>query len=574
MSKKGPRLRGGNHKGSDRSKHTRSPGYQPGDNWLVCDVCGCHVYSSDAMQRWDGMVTCKQDWEPRHEQDFVRARKDRLIPQGLLRPEGEDHYLPVVVDSPVPAFSTVPNFYSVVNIGGGNVVPPPATRPPTTALSTEEPSGVDMNEYLLNGPVHVGSWEATGSSYISIDPVAGILTGSPDAPVGRYFITVSARNRGGVGYTNEFDWEVLPFEGYQLDFDKAAIYPDIGNMTHTRNGGDQTYLNHLAAPTLATGDEPALSGQDGPAYSIESNVGYGLDMTTTPLTRLIAPLEEVEGLPDNGMEMEASGHVVFRIPEGSLPWPNQDWLRVFSLRNAGLDPVPDDPYGRTDRSNISLFTGPGATGLTLAYRTRNNNLTDPGVANNGFRHLESSLLPIVEGSIVDVRFKLNKEEGAKFWIHVDGVLVEDGTVDTGYPADPQIVAIDTLGISGEPFNTLYEMDITMIHFHLVASGYVEDADILAWPQWEHPIPIILGQPVSASIAQGGDATFTVAVQHPYPSYEWQIDTGSGWQPAGSTSNTLSLTNFTTVGVHPIQCVITNPASASVTTVAGVTLTVT
>ncbi len=107
MSKRGPRLRGGDHKGSDRSKHTRSPGYTPGDNWLVCDVCGCHVYSSDALQRWDGMVVCKQDWEPRHEQDFVRARKDKLIPDGLLRPEPEDD------------FTTIPG------ISGPDPIPPP-----------------------------------------------------------------------------------------------------------------------------------------------------------------------------------------------------------------------------------------------------------------------------------------------------------------------------------------------------------------------------------------------------------------------------------------------------------------
>ena len=109
MAKKGPRLRGGDYNGSDRNKHTRSPGYKPGDNWLVCDVCGCNVYSSAALERWDGAVVCKQDWEPRHEQDFVRARADKIKPDGLLRPEGEDDY------------TTIPG------IAGPDPLPPPST---------------------------------------------------------------------------------------------------------------------------------------------------------------------------------------------------------------------------------------------------------------------------------------------------------------------------------------------------------------------------------------------------------------------------------------------------------------
>ena len=110
MAKKGPRLRGGDYNGSDRNKHTRSPGYKPGDNWLVCDVCGCNVYSSAALERWDGAVVCKQDWEPRHEQDFVRARADKIKPDGLLRPEGEDDY------------TTIPG------ISGPDPIPPPSTE--------------------------------------------------------------------------------------------------------------------------------------------------------------------------------------------------------------------------------------------------------------------------------------------------------------------------------------------------------------------------------------------------------------------------------------------------------------
>jgi len=62
---------------SSYGKKTRNPGYRPGDNWIICDVCGFAIYGSEAKDRWDGLVVCKEDWEPRHPQDFVRARKDK-----------------------------------------------------------------------------------------------------------------------------------------------------------------------------------------------------------------------------------------------------------------------------------------------------------------------------------------------------------------------------------------------------------------------------------------------------------------------------------------------------------------
>ena len=110
------RLKGGDHKGSDRGKHRRNAGYRAGDNWVVCDVCGCDVYSSEAKVRWDGLVCCKQDWEPRQEQDFVRARQDKIAADGLVRPPGEDVFLPDLPYNPD---------------GGGGVYPPehPNTGP-------------------------------------------------------------------------------------------------------------------------------------------------------------------------------------------------------------------------------------------------------------------------------------------------------------------------------------------------------------------------------------------------------------------------------------------------------------
>lgn len=75
---------------STKGKHTRSPGYRPGNHWVVCDRCGFDVRSQDAKETWDGLVVCSEDYEPRHPQDFVRGTADKIAATGLIRPRPED----------------------------------------------------------------------------------------------------------------------------------------------------------------------------------------------------------------------------------------------------------------------------------------------------------------------------------------------------------------------------------------------------------------------------------------------------------------------------------------------------
>jgi len=71
----------------------RNPGYLPGDHWGVCDVCGLVYRQQDLRLRWDNAVVCKYDWEPRHPQDFLRARNEDPSAKGLVRPEPEGKFL-------------------------------------------------------------------------------------------------------------------------------------------------------------------------------------------------------------------------------------------------------------------------------------------------------------------------------------------------------------------------------------------------------------------------------------------------------------------------------------------------
>lgn len=81
------------HGASPLSQKTRNPGYIPGDHWVYCDVCGLVYRESQTRLMWDGKVVCKQDWEPRHEQDFLRVREDRIAAQGNVRPEPSNSFV-------------------------------------------------------------------------------------------------------------------------------------------------------------------------------------------------------------------------------------------------------------------------------------------------------------------------------------------------------------------------------------------------------------------------------------------------------------------------------------------------
>lgn len=56
--------------------------YYVSGNWnVICDVCSKKIKASDAKQRWDGLIVCPSDFEHRHEQDYVRARTDKITVQ-------------------------------------------------------------------------------------------------------------------------------------------------------------------------------------------------------------------------------------------------------------------------------------------------------------------------------------------------------------------------------------------------------------------------------------------------------------------------------------------------------------
>lgn len=66
--------------------------YRRGGTLGICDECGFKYRMSELRKRWDGMMVCKDDWEPRHPQEFVRGKADRIKYPGPIRPEAADTF--------------------------------------------------------------------------------------------------------------------------------------------------------------------------------------------------------------------------------------------------------------------------------------------------------------------------------------------------------------------------------------------------------------------------------------------------------------------------------------------------
>ena len=68
-------------------------GYKPGEHYGVCQSCGLEVLASKLRRRWDGLLVCPDDWEPRHPQEFVRGTTDKIAATGNVSPEPPDVFV-------------------------------------------------------------------------------------------------------------------------------------------------------------------------------------------------------------------------------------------------------------------------------------------------------------------------------------------------------------------------------------------------------------------------------------------------------------------------------------------------
>lgn len=49
-----------------------------GDHNVICDRTGFKMKRSMCRKEWNNLIVRKESWEPRHPQDFIRSKPDRL----------------------------------------------------------------------------------------------------------------------------------------------------------------------------------------------------------------------------------------------------------------------------------------------------------------------------------------------------------------------------------------------------------------------------------------------------------------------------------------------------------------
>jgi hypothetical protein len=64
-------------------------GFKSGDSYLIDDITGLKIRRSDAVKKWDGAIVHQGETNPRHPQDFVRAKSDRQLAD-VVRPRSID----------------------------------------------------------------------------------------------------------------------------------------------------------------------------------------------------------------------------------------------------------------------------------------------------------------------------------------------------------------------------------------------------------------------------------------------------------------------------------------------------
>lgn len=65
----------------------------PGNWKAACHVCGFWFPSSDLKHRWDGVLACPKDWEPRHPQTLIKVRTETAVPSFISKDVSPDNFV-------------------------------------------------------------------------------------------------------------------------------------------------------------------------------------------------------------------------------------------------------------------------------------------------------------------------------------------------------------------------------------------------------------------------------------------------------------------------------------------------
>jgi hypothetical protein len=66
--------------------------YKHGDYNVICDICGFKYKASDCRMQWDNLLACRECYEERNPQDFVKGIRD-YQKVSIPRPDVEPRFI-------------------------------------------------------------------------------------------------------------------------------------------------------------------------------------------------------------------------------------------------------------------------------------------------------------------------------------------------------------------------------------------------------------------------------------------------------------------------------------------------
>lgn len=68
--------------------------FKSGQYNVICDICGFKFKNVELKKDWRGLMVCKDDFELRNPQDFIRVKPERVAPP-WVRPRPGDVFIEV-----------------------------------------------------------------------------------------------------------------------------------------------------------------------------------------------------------------------------------------------------------------------------------------------------------------------------------------------------------------------------------------------------------------------------------------------------------------------------------------------
>lgn len=146
----------------------QNEGYRSGDWSAYCDICGGEFYASELQLNWKGLRVCKQDFEYRNPQDFIRPVVEKISTPWSRSVDGTEFATIVTLYTAQPVeVYTMDNLTRYVDTTAGNVVwvlpdPTSATYYSQQVVYTLI-NNSGSNNITVTAPV---GWTLTGSGTI------------------------------------------------------------------------------------------------------------------------------------------------------------------------------------------------------------------------------------------------------------------------------------------------------------------------------------------------------------------------------------------------------------------------